>query len=190
MFITVSFCSLRVSHFARSPTAETVQSPLDLTDHERDAVHTQDDVEPFATGTLRISPLIRDDEVIVRDVIVIEELDADRASVLTKREAVLLEHQLAEALVLGDEILRTHRIDKRSQLVDDRVGTGRILGDARIEALQRLLELSFQQHASLGAPDSRRRTIRPSVRRANLDNHLLGIGFRSSAIHFHPLSID
>ena len=150
---------------------------LHLADGHREAVDHQHHVQPLSAGGLRIDPLVGDHEFIVGDIVIVEITDADGLPILAEGEAVLLKHQLFEALILGDQIVRLHGGDQRAQLVYDRVRVGGHLSDAGVQPDQGIPQHRLYQHVRFLARQILCRDIFPATASYGVANHLFHMGF-------------
>ena len=96
-------------------------------------------------------------------------------AVFAERVGVLLEQQIAEALICSDEVVRLNTDYGGAQFVDDL--TGLLLGQPRIQTQQRIPEPRINQHGIHRTRNLIGWNILPAILRGSVDEHFLDIGF-------------
>ena len=160
---------------------------LHFTDRHGETVDQQDDIQPLSTGSLGIYPLVGHHKAVVLRAIVIEKANADRPPVLVERKAVFLKNQLFKALILRHQIMRAHCGDQRTQLINDRIGMVRVLGDAGVQADQRIPQVSLHHNFGLRPGQFSRGDILPAILLESMNHHIFYVLFTKTTRHSSAL---
>ena len=106
------------------PCDRTADGRFQLTNSNREAVDEQNNIKAVSAFLHRVNPLIRHDILVQSEVLLrhcAKETDRNHSAVLAKRIRVFLKNELFEDFILCDEIMRLHRENQCTQLINDSI---------------------------------------------------------------------
>ena len=125
---------------------------------------------------LGIDPLVGDDVLVLVEIPIhsrAKETNRNHSSVFAVGERVLLEDELLEPLVGGDQVLRTCGLNEGPELIDNLIGAIWVFRNLRVEPDEAILDHGFDHDVGMATWEVFGGYVSPAKVGKRLNAHLL-----------------